>query len=464
MAAERVGPFALSRPLDAEGAPATDARLWLAERVTGDRAPREAVVRKAIDPVDRVVAARITAEYEALRAVDDPRLPRVLGHFAGQGALAMSWAPGPTLAAAATAHRQGALTLDAATVLDVVEEVAQALRHLHGRRLPDGRPLVHGRLDAGRVRLGPTGQVTLLGLGRTGTPADPGSPTSMAEQAPELLAGGRPTARSDQWALGAMLVELLTGTPLYQEPTGTAELSVRREGRVDPWIRPLAQVNPALGRLLERLLAVDPAGRFEDEGELLRSLQALRRSLRGVADRGRLVERMDELGLSPAGLPAASAVPVMAGPGLGGPGLPGPGLGGPGLPGPGLGGPGLGRSSLPAPAPAAVLRLDPRTAADLPEGPLPDPADLDPLAPPPGPGPDAEPFEPEDEVTQPLDGPVGGGADEAETAPVEDTILLPRRPILAPAGLGRLGLGEALAIVAVVLLLVAAIAALIQRI
>ncbi|MCK6504383.1 hypothetical protein L6R53_13450 [Myxococcota bacterium] len=439
LADDRVGPFALVRELDRDPATDRDSRLWLAERVSGDRSPREAVVRRALDPDDRAAAARIAAEYEALRAVDDPRIPKVLGHFAGQAALAMTWAPGPTLADAAAAHRQGLLTLDAATVLDLAEDLAQALRQVHGRRGADGRPLVHGRLDARRVRLGPTGQLTLLGLGRTG------GRVGLAEQAPERLAGAAPSARGDQWALGAMLVELLTGSPLYEEPGGPASASVRREGRVEPWVEPIAQVNPALGRMLARLLAVDPAARFEDEGELIRGLQALRRSLRGVADRGRLVERMAELGLVPAGLPTASAAPSPAW------AVPDPADLGP-----------L-RSAGPALVMPAAL-----AAPDAPIGPRLDQADPD-----------------EDEVTQPLDpslsplpegtlpeGPLPEGPQlegalpgdaTPEPPPLEDTLPLPRRPLVAPATSRRLGLGEWAAIGAVALLVVAAIAALAAR-
>lgn len=425
---DRVGPFALVRPLVDQATPDADATLWLAERVSGDRSPREAVVRRASAPSDRAQAARIIAEYEALRAVDDPRLPRVLGHFAGQAALAMSWAPGPTLAEAAAAHRQGLLTLDAATVLDICEELAQALRHVHGRRLADGRPLVHGRLDARRVRVGSTGQVTLLGLGRTG--GEPG----LADQAPERLAGADASARSDQWALGAMLIELLTGTPLYQEAAGPSDAAVRREGRVGPWIQPIAAVNPALGRLLERLLAVDPAARFDDEGELIRSLQALRRSLRGVADRGRLVERMDELGLVPRGLPDSGVAALDAGPDI---------------------------VAAPRRAPdlAGPVVFDPARTEPAPRGPslalpprLPPPAVDDLSALPSSPAPSVGE---EDEVTQPL----APGDPSAE----DEDLPSARKPLVAPATSRKLGLGERAAILAVALLVVAAIAALAAR-
>ena len=308
-----VGPFALLRRVSADAGE----ELWQAERVGSDRAPRVVAIRRAADPGDRAIATRVTREYAVLRELDDPHIPAALGHFAGEAALAVGWAPGPTLAQAASAHRRGRLTLDAATVVDLCTELAQALRHAHGRADPQGGPIMHGRLEAHRIRVAPDGSLRLLGLGRSGPPAAPGT------LSPERLAGAPPSVLADQWSLGALLVELLGGVPLYTGgPPDQVGAAARREGHVDPWLAPISRVNPAAGRLLERLLAPSPRARFADEGELVRSLQALGRTLPGASDRQGLVERLQDLARIDAPTPVAeppadgplAAEPSVAGP------------------------------------------------------------------------------------------------------------------------------------------------------
>ncbi|RME22261.1 MAG: hypothetical protein D6798_16285, partial [Deltaproteobacteria bacterium] len=269
MSQPRIGPFILRQQVGGDA----DEALWLAERVGRNRPPRWAAVRVPADSRGPA-AERIAAEYAVLRELDDARLPRVLGHFPGAGALAVEWVPGGSLEAAWEAHRRGLLTLKATTVLAVCQELAEVLRHIHGRRGDDGQPFVHGRLAARHVRITRQGRVVLLGTGRPG--ADPG----LAGLSPELAAGGRATPATDRWALGALLVELLGGVRVY---TGQAAAGPV-EGRVEPWVDPIAAVNPEIGRLLRRLLAPDPARRFADDGEIVAALAHARRGLGGTAD------------------------------------------------------------------------------------------------------------------------------------------------------------------------------------
>ncbi|NOY24808.1 MAG: hypothetical protein GXP62_02955, partial [Oligoflexia bacterium] len=109
MTSDRVGPFALRQCMTRhmtqhdQNAPTAGDELWRADRVVGQRSPAVAAVRRAVDLGDRAVRSVISNEYAILRQVSDPRVPAVLGHYAGQGALAMSWAAGPSLQDAVTA-------------------------------------------------------------------------------------------------------------------------------------------------------------------------------------------------------------------------------------------------------------------------------------------------------------------------------------------------------------------------
>ncbi len=423
MTEPRVGPFILRQQVDS----GADEALWLAERVGRERRPRWAAVR--VPTTSRGAAAdRIAVEYGVLRELDDPRLPRVLGHFPGVGALAVAWVPGASLQTAWEAHRRGLLTLHAATVLALGQDLAEALRHIHSRRDADGQPLVHGRLAASHLRISRHGRVALLGAGRPD--ADPG----LNALSPECLGGGAITPPTDQWALGALLVEMLGGERLY------AGLSQRErlEGQVAPWVDPIAAVNPEVGRLLTRLLARDAAARFTDEGELVAALAHARRGLGGVADLRALGEALAEL--DPGVIQSAPA-PTLARPG---------------------------HDAVPDPADA--WPVEPRLA---PVVPAPDATSIPPspvnLAPPPAPVADpppaadtgaASPTPPAD-TAPPAPPPDVADADHTALEPTEplgpghDQPLRP--PLRRPATARRLGLGELAALAAVGLLIASVI-------
>ena len=110
---DRVGPFALTGRLE------TDGGLELWEGVRADerlKDPREVWVR-LLAVEDAGQARRLRREYEALRAIEDPRVPSVVGFFAGQGALATTRHVGVPLDWALRAAADGLITLDRATAL-----------------------------------------------------------------------------------------------------------------------------------------------------------------------------------------------------------------------------------------------------------------------------------------------------------------------------------------------------------
>ncbi|MBX3198819.1 MAG: serine/threonine protein kinase [Labilithrix sp.] len=80
--------------------------------------------------------------------------------------------------------------------------------------------------------------------------------------APEVLSGGEPTARSDLYAAGLVLFELLDDGPLFPNGDGRAQLRARVAD--DPALR--ARVPEPLSDVLERMLARDPAARWPDAG------------------------------------------------------------------------------------------------------------------------------------------------------------------------------------------------------
>jgi serine/threonine-protein kinase len=132
-------------------------------------------------------------------------------------------------------------------------QVVQAVAHAHARGV------VHCDLKPSNVMLGDHGEVLVTDWGLAtpaGQQARGGTPRYMA---PELKEGAAPDARSDVWALGAMLYELLTLSPLGKEAP--------RERA--PW----REVPGELEEICAKALSADPKQRFASADELRRAVE-----------------------------------------------------------------------------------------------------------------------------------------------------------------------------------------------
>ncbi|MGY3336784.1 tRNA A-37 threonylcarbamoyl transferase component Bud32 [Streptomyces filamentosus] len=144
-------------------------------------------------------------------------------------------------------------------------------------------PIVHRDLKPRNVMVRPDGTMTVLDLGvasvldsdttrltHTGEPI--GSPAYMA---PEQAMGGAVGPRTDLYALGVLLHELLSGNVPF---AGSTALGVLHRHLYEPPL-PLRQVRPevpaALEALVLRLLAKDPADRPSGAHEVYEALLPL---------------------------------------------------------------------------------------------------------------------------------------------------------------------------------------------
>lgn len=264
------------------------ASLWKAERVdASNREPRTVVMRIAHHAMDPRAMTELRNEYEALRAIDDPRVRKAHGYFAGHGALALEFVDGVSLRWVIEAARAGRLTIDVPTVVDLGVELCETLRIVHNAGV------VHGRICPESVRLRRDGSPVLTDFAM---PQD-----RLDVFPPEFFTNSPSAPATDQWLLGALLAQLLTQEALLGG-TSAAPADGRRD--LGAHIAAVSAQSPPLGRLLARMLARDPRDRYGDWGVLTRELLAALRNTGARPDRERLARRAQAGPEAPPLLPA----------------------------------------------------------------------------------------------------------------------------------------------------------------
>lgn len=97
-----------------------------------------------------------------------------------------------------------------------------------------------------------------------------GSPLYMA---PDQIQGQKVDHRTDMYSLGATFFHLTTGRPPYEGDSAVELLSQHLQAPTPSVQRAAPHVPAPLARIIERLMAKDPADRFDDYDQLLASLE-----------------------------------------------------------------------------------------------------------------------------------------------------------------------------------------------
>ncbi len=253
--------------------------VWVArDRRTGDD-----VALKLLD-VDRLdgasaAAARFEREARLLGGIASPHIVRLLDHgaYRGRPYLVMPLLDAEDLRT--ILRRRGPLPPREA--IGIAAQVADGLAAAHAHRV------VHRDLKPANVLLDPSGRVTLIDFGIARSLLDPGitAPGRVLGTgeyvSPEQAVGDALDARSDLYALGVLLFELVAGHAPFRGQ-GFADVAAKHVRSPAPSLAAAAPGTPrALVTLVSQLLAKRADERPRDAASVRERLDAIARGLDG---------------------------------------------------------------------------------------------------------------------------------------------------------------------------------------
>ncbi len=210
-------------------------------------------------------------EATILASLRHPNLPRVTDHFVidGEGQyLVMDFIQGDDLRQ--KLEHGGPIAEESA--LPWFLEICDALAYLHSR-IPS---ILHRDIKPGNIKITPEERAILVDFGLAKVVDEDGATTTGAKamtpgfSPPEQYGTGRTDPRTDVYALGATLYAALSATipeDSLERAMGRAELTPLRKRN--------AKVSAAIGRAVERALAVRPEDRYQSVGEFAAALGAV---------------------------------------------------------------------------------------------------------------------------------------------------------------------------------------------
>jgi serine/threonine protein kinase/Tol biopolymer transport system component len=275
-AGSRIGAYEVTAPLGQGG-------MGVVYRARDTELQRQVALKLlpdhfASDP-DRL--NRFEREAQVLASLNHPNIAQIYGleKSGNVRCIVMELVEGETLG---DRLKRGPLPLEEA--IDMARQIAEALEVAHERQI------VHRDLKPGNIKVAPDGKLKVLDFGLAKVSSQPGganaspasegfsnSPTLMSGSvgvilgtapymSPEQARGKSIDARTDIWAFGCVLYEMLTGRQTFSGETTTDVLAKVLEGQ-PAWDALPADTPSSIRMLLQSCLSKNPKQRLQHIGD-----------------------------------------------------------------------------------------------------------------------------------------------------------------------------------------------------
>src|SRR5450755_3202106 len=286
LASTKLGPYEVVSPVGAGG-------MGEVYRARDPRLGRDVALKIlpesfATDP-DRL--RRFEQEARAVAALNHPNILAIhdIGQHDGSPFLVSELLEGESLRAALD---RGALPQR--------KTIEYGVQIAHGLAAAHEKGIVHRDLKPENIFVTKDGRIKILDFGlaklaqAAGTEGDDVTITSSRTEAgvvlgtasymaPEQVRGGPADPRTDIFAFGAVLYEMLSGTRAFRRDTAVETMTAVLKEDPPELLDPVRAVSPALDRIVRRCLEKSPEQRFQSARDLSFALSALSGSDTGSA-------------------------------------------------------------------------------------------------------------------------------------------------------------------------------------
>lgn len=274
------GRYLLLRPIAAGGM----AHVFLALQ-RGVQGFEKAVALKVVLPEHAANPDFVQMFLDEARVVarlDHANIVRVydFGESEGRFFLSMEYLPGEDLSSVLQSLRKTKEPMPLAIAADLVASAATGLHFAHELTSPSGTPLniVHRDVSPSNLMVTYHGAVKVVDFGVARAASNLSQTASgtmkgkVGYASPEQVRGEELDRRSDVFALGVVLHELLAGERLFKRDTDLAAMHAILTGAVRPLREVRADVPPELEAIVTKALHLDREARFQTAAELADAL------------------------------------------------------------------------------------------------------------------------------------------------------------------------------------------------
>ncbi len=229
--------------------------------------------------------SRFISEAKLVANLVHPNIVQIyqLDKYAGGYYFAMEYIEGITSSQLLALHQNIGIKIPIDFTTFIISRIARGLEYAHNFRGSNGELLdiVHRDVCPKNIMITSEGEGKLTDFGIAKT-RDIGSVNEgelllgkVQYMSPEQAQLKQTDRRSDIFSLGVVYYELLTGISPFKADSSVASLSKVRRGQLPPITDLRPDLPEQLLDILNRMLARDPADRYNDTGELSTDLEVL---------------------------------------------------------------------------------------------------------------------------------------------------------------------------------------------
>ncbi len=259
--------------------------VFLARMSQPGHPPKRVIVKRLLEELrsDTEHVQMFKSEAEVMHRLDHPNIVKIIDDptIDDTPCLAMEYVHGRSVGAILGRSATRRQPLPIPMVLHIMSRVLHGLGHVHDARLEDGAPLqlVHRDITPGNLLVSFDGEVKITDFGISKSQMSRVSTTvgivkgKARYLAPEQILGEPATPRSDLFSCACVVIEMITGEPLFERVTVPKTLYAIVHGE-RPELSDLIPIRePALVQTLERALSTDPKRRQASAWELAEDLE-----------------------------------------------------------------------------------------------------------------------------------------------------------------------------------------------